>query len=204
MTQQWDRSSDSGLSDSGLANSGLSDSYRRGLDYLYQVRSVALEPDLISLVYDSEARVPICTWIGTEIERVNARLNRLLENCQDCFHPWERRPMQIFAAPFSSKFALDGICSLHVDPTAILVDVGRVRSTDWIALIMHEFAHAHLNAPGHQAEFQQVLKHLSIALDIDPAFPPPSEDIAAWQSFPPYRRTPNPLAFWLGLEAFVP
>lgn len=168
----------------------------RGLAYLYQMRRLALDPDLIELVYDLERRAKVCQWIGQQIASVNAELSQCLLACQACFHPWQRPSIQIFAAPFSSRYGVDGLCNLTTMPLTILVDVGRVVPADWIALVAHEYAHAYLGVPGHHAEFGQVLAHLARGLGL--SVPPLSAPESAWRTAPPYQRTANSLDFWLG------
>lgn len=171
--------------------------FERGVAYLYHLRSLAPAPDLIDFVDPSASRNQVCGWIGSHIDAVNAQLLVLLQSCQDCFHPWHCPPVQIFAAPFAQHFGIDGVCNLQSQPISILVDVGRVYPPDWVALVVHEYAHAHLGVPGHHAEFVHTLSHLCLALDL-PAplgfFPLDSR----WCSFPPYRSNPLPLHFWSG------
>lgn len=179
-----------------------SDPFSSGLDYLYQVRALAVEPDLIDIVYHLEKRTPVCTWIGTQINAVNAALQKQVQACQACFHPWEQRSIQIFAAPFADSFGIDGLCNLSCDPVTLLVDVGRVAQPDWLALVAHEFAHAHLGSPGHSAEFGQVLTHLCLGLGL--GLPTASSRSPNdWRSLPPYRKTANPTAFWHGYSTAV-
>lgn len=175
----------------------ISDPFSRGLDYLYQIRTLAIEPDLIEVVHQLEERIPICNWIGTQIDAVNAVLRRHVEACQGCFHPWEQRSIQIFAAPFADSFGIDGVCNLACDPVVLLVDVGRVIPQDWLALVAHEFAHAQLGSPGHSTEFGRVLTHLCLGLGLALSSERSFESID-WRSLPPYRKTTNPTAFWRG------
>lgn len=174
----------------------MSDPFSRGLDYLYQVRTLAIEPDLIDMVYRLEERTPVCTWIGTQIDAINAALQQHVEACQACFHPWERRSIQIFAAPFADSFGIDGVCNLACNPVTLLVDVGRVVPEDWLALVAHEFAHAQLGFPGHSSEYGRVLMHLCLGLDL--ALPTDFSTEIDWRSLPPYRKTINPAVFWCG------
>lgn len=175
----------------------LADPYSRGLDYLYQMRSLAIDPELISIVHDPTHRIPVCIWIAQHIQSVNERLNVCLQACHDCFHPWQQRRMQIFAAPFADGFGIDGLCNLQTDPITLLVDVGRVVQDDWLALVAHEYAHAHLGSPGHQVEFVRVLTHLCLGLGLN--LPDSYSDCEVhWRSLPALRRTLHPLHFWLG------
>ncbi|OLP18565.1 hypothetical protein BST81_09740 [Leptolyngbya sp. 'hensonii'] len=173
------------------------DPFTRGLDYLYGARSLALDPEMVDMVYNSRDREPICTWIGDHIDAVNEFLQLCLQACYDCFHPWEQRTVQIFAAPLSPAFGIDGLCNLKTKPTTILIDVGRVIPADWLSLVIHEYAHAHAGSPGHHQQFAEALAHLCLGLEIEPL---------AWQagiesrlqSYPHCRRTQNPLSFWRG------
>jgi hypothetical protein len=173
------------------------DPFTRGLDYLYGVRSVALAPEMVGLVEDLNHRTAICIWIGTHIDQVNSQLNGYLQQCHDCFHPWQQRPIQIFAAPLVQAFNLDGLCNLHTDPVTILIDVGRVVPQDWLRLVAHEYAHAQVGSPGHHAQFERSLTHLCLGLEIET--PSKLGDRADWlQFYPSCVPTQDPLAFWQG------
>jgi hypothetical protein len=173
------------------------DPFIRGLDYLYGVRSLALTPDLIDLVDRLDDRIPICTWIGNHIDGVNRQLTRYLQACHDCFHGWEQRPIQIFAAPIAQSFKLDGFCNLQTQPVTILVDVGRVIPKDWLRLVAHEYAHAHVGVPGHHSQFARSLAHLCLGLKI-PLPPDQPDQNEGLQFYPNYGSTQDPIAFWLG------
>lgn len=169
----------------------------RGLDYLYGVRSLAVEPDLISLVFEQAQRTPICTWIGQHIEAVNAQLNIYLQACHDCFHAWEQPTVQIFAAPLAQSFGLDAICNFQVQPLTLLIDVGRVEPKDWLRLVVHEYAHAHAGSPGHHYQFARSLTHLCLGLGIAPPRTEPGmEDVLRF--YPNCAQTEDPLKFWRG------
>jgi hypothetical protein len=168
--------------------------FDRGLDYLYVARSLALEPDMVDLMFDLEARSPICDWIGDRIDQVNATLQHYLQACHHCFHISEQPDIQIFAVPLSSRFGIDGLCNLNTQPISLLLDVGRVLPQDWLALVVHEYAHAHAGSPGHHAEFAASLAHLCLGLAI--ASPPSLEN--QLRTHPPYCSTIDPLAFWRG------
>lgn len=173
------------------------DPFARGLDYLYGARSLSLEPDMVAIVHDLEQRIPICTWIGKHIEAVNSALNECLLACHACFHTWEQPEIQIFAAPLAQSFDLDGLCNLQTKPITILIDAGRLAPEDWLLLVSHEYAHAHAGSPGHHEAFARSLTHLCMGLGI--ALPPDHVDNAvSLRSYPAYRSTPNPLAFWRG------
>jgi hypothetical protein len=168
-----------------------SDPFQQGLDYLYQARVHALDADMVDIVFDFDQRSPICTWIGTHIDRLNAKLYALLQICHNCFHTTQQPPFHILAAPLADRYGIDGLCNL--DTATILIDVGRVHPDDWLALVMHEYAHAHANSPGHHAQFAQSLSHLCLGLAIAP---PVSHTMLP--AYPPYRSTAAPLAFWRG------
>ncbi len=173
------------------------DPFTRGLDYLYGVRSLALVPEMVGLVEDLDHRTSICIWIGNHIDQVNSQLNGSLQQCHDCFHAWEQRPIQIFAAPLVESFKVDGFCNLKTDPVTILMDVGRVVPEDWLRLVAHEYAHAHAGSPGHHSQFERSLTHLCLGLQI----PPPLDqgNQADWlRVSPAYVPTQDPLAFWRG------
>jgi hypothetical protein len=173
------------------------DPFTRGLDYLYGVRSLALDPEVIDAVYDLENRTPICIWISTHIDAVNTQLNLYLQACHDCFHEHEQRDIQIFAAPLAQSYGIDGLCNLEVNPVTILIDVGRVIPEDWLLLVIHEYAHAHAGLPGHHAKFAQSLSHLCLGLGLAvPQWHPGLE--SRLRSYPDCRSTSDPLAFWRG------
>jgi hypothetical protein len=173
------------------------DPFTRGLDYLYGVRSLALEPDIVSLVNDLTCRTPICRWIGQHIETVNAQLNACLQACHDCFHPWDQPSIQIFAAPLAQSFGIDALCNLQTRPITILVDVGQVIPEHWLRVVVHEYAHAHAGSPGHHQQFARSLSHLCLGLGIDiPVWQPGGED--SLRSYPSCASTQDPLAFWRG------
>lgn len=181
-----------------LAIATSTDPFTRGLDYLYYTRSLAIEPDIVDVVYDVEKRIPICTWIGNHIDAVNAELNACLQACHNCFHPWEQRTIQIFAAPLANSFRIDGLCNLQTDPITILIDVGRVIPEDWQLLVIHEYAHAHAGSPGHHQKFAQSLAHLCLGLAIAPPSYQPGMEVSL-RSYPDCRPTQDPLAFWRGM-----
>jgi hypothetical protein len=168
--------------------------FDRGLDYLYVARSMALEPDMVDLMFDLEARSPVCSWIGGRIDQVNTTLQHYLQACHQCFHTSEQPHIQILAVPLASRFGIDGLCNLKTEPISLLLDVGRVVPQDWLALVVHEYAHAHAGSPGHHGEFAASLAHLCLGLAI--ASPPRVEN--QLRVYPPYRSTIDPLAFWRG------
>jgi len=177
--------------------------YRAGVEYLDRVQSV-LPPQTIDVMSNLRDRVSICNWIGKQIETVNRSLQVHLNACHDCFIPvvgaaalaQQRRSIQILAVPFASSVQLDGFCNIDTTPTTILVDVGRVAPADWLALVAHEYAHAHLGYPGHDRAYTEVLSHLCLGLGFaQPSFEPNDRRIYCW---PPYSPTIDPLALWRG------
>ncbi|QIR39540.1 hypothetical protein HCG51_24415 [Tolypothrix sp. PCC 7910] len=173
------------------------DPFTRGLDYLYGVRSLALDAEMIDVVYDLENRKSLCVWICEHIDAVNQQLEKCLQACHDCFHPWEQPTIQIFAAPIAQSFGIDALCNLQTNPITILIDVGRVVPADWLALVVHEYAHAHAGSPGHHEQFARSLSHLCLGLGIAP--PPLQPGMESYLRFyPDCRPTQNPLAFWRG------
>lgn len=178
------------------------DPFQRGLDYLYGVRSLAGDPEVVDLVYDLERRIPICTWIGWQIETVNRQLESYLQACHDCFLPADRPNVEIFAAPLAPSYGIDGLCNLSSQPITLLVDVGRVVPADWLCLVAHEYAHAYTGEPGHHPQFARALTHLCLGLGI---FTPTGlmVDAEDWRFQPHYQPTTNPLAFWHGEQASI-
>lgn len=173
------------------------DPFTRGLDYLYGVRSLALTPEMVSLMDDLHERMSVCIWIGDHIDRVNSQLHAYLQRCHDCFHVWEQRSIQIFAAPLVQSFGIDGLCNLQTDPITLLIDVGRVVPDDWLRLVAHEYAHAHVGFPGHHPQFERSLAHLCLGLEIPPPLGQPH--CKDWlRSYPDCVSTQNPLSLWRG------
>ena len=139
----------------------------------------------------------VCGWIGENIDRINLKLKDCLQACHDCLHPQERRPMQIFAAPLAPTLGLDGFCNIRITPVTLLVDVGRVYPEDWLAIVAHEYAHAHLGNSGHDATFATLLSHLCLGLGLDlPIWEPGME--MKLRHWPPCPSRSDPLAFWRG------
>ncbi|UBF30361.1 hypothetical protein K9N68_34720 (plasmid) [Kovacikia minuta CCNUW1] len=184
---QWvnQRCSDQGLSE--------------GIRYLQQVQKLAIDPGMINVLENLRDRQVICTWIGENIPVVNARLNQCLQACQDCFYPQERRSAQIFAVPLAQSFQIDGLCNLQTRPYSILIDVGRVPSSDWMAIVAHEYAHAQVGNPGHDITYAQVLAHLCLGLGLE-AIDWEHVTESRLRHWPPYTPKTDPLAFWRGME----
>jgi len=173
------------------------DPFTRGLDYLFGVRSLALDPEMVNVVDDRDRRSPICPWIGNQIDAINSYLYHCLQACQDCFYPWEQPTVQIFAAPLEQSFGIDALCNFQTNPITLLVDVGRVEPQDWLLAVLHEYAHAHAGSPGHHAQFARSLTHLCLGLDIPPPpLQPGLED--SLRFYPPYQSLADPLSFWRG------
>jgi hypothetical protein len=176
--------------------SDRTEAYQLGVAYLARVKSVLPDPQMVDVMSNIRDRVSICNWIGTQIETVNRSLQAHVNTCAECFNPGDRRSIQILAVPFASSVQLDGFCNINNAPTTILVDVGRVAPADWLALVAHEYAHAHLGYPGHDREYAQVLGHLCLGLGFgQPSLIPNDRSIYCW---PPYSPSIDPLAWWRG------
>lgn len=172
------------------------EAYRAGCAYLERVRSLLPDPQTIDVTSNLRDRVSICSWIGNQIEAVNRSLQVHLQACHECFNLSDRRSIQILAVPLSSSMQLDGFCNINAEPTTILVDVGRVAPPDWLALVAHEYAHAHLDYPGHERAYVEVLSHLCLGLGFaQPSLTPDDRRIYCW---PPYSPEIDPLARWRG------
>lgn len=179
------------------------DLFLAGFEYLAQVRQLAFSPDMIETAEATRDRIRICTWIGENIQAINLMLNAYLYACHQCFELAERPTVRILAAPLSERLGLDGLCNLWVEPTTILVDVGRVAPADWVCVVAHEYAHAYLKTPGHDPRFLAVLNHLCLGLDLPPLVYSPVGAIEidleqCLQSWPPCEALMDSLAFWSG------
>lgn len=178
-----------------------SDPFLRGADYLNALRPLLLQPGMIDVADDINDRIRICTWIGQNIEALNAELNTCLEACHSCFHPQHRQRMQIFAAPLAEEFGVDGLCNILVEPITIFIDVGRINRPDWLSIVAHEYAHGHLRSAGHEQRFLAVIGHLCLGLGLDvPVLEGTEEpERETWlRNWPHCPSTPNSLAFWTG------
>jgi hypothetical protein len=181
----------------------------RGAAYLQFAAQFLPEPDMIDVMQNLRDRDCICTGIGQQIDPINQMLQQHLLACHDCFHLPDRQPMQIFAVPLAQGYGLEGFCNIWTTPKTILVDVGRVVPADWLNLVVHEYAHAHLGDGGHHTAYAEVLTHLCLGLGL--AAPPwldadRSTINGLWleaqlQHHPPSTPTSDPLAFWCGLAA---
>lgn len=171
------------------------DAYTRGSEYLKKIQRLVLDPGMIDVMGNLRDRTTICTWIGKNIDSVNAELQTCLQACHDCFHPHQHRPMQIFATPLAQSFGIDGLCNIRTTPMTILVDVGRIAPSDWLGIVAHEYAHAHLGSSGHTQEFANILLHLSLGLNLAP--PTWERDMETrLRNWPYCQSTLDPLAFW--------
>ena len=173
--------------------------YQAGVEYLQRVQILLPDAQMVDVMNNLRDRVSICTWIGSQIEDVNKLLQAHLNACHDCFDLGARRSIQILAVPFSSAVRLDGFCNINTNPTTILVDVGRVAPTDWLALVAHEYAHAHLGYPGHDRAYAEVLSHLCLGLGF--AQPSLQADDRSLYYWPTYSPAIDPLAWWRGEQA---
>lgn len=179
-----------------MINSNQTQAYQTGVEYLQQVQLRLPDPQMVDVMGNVRDRVLICNWIGLHIKAVNTSLQGHLSACHDCFDPLERKSIDIFAVPLSSSIRLDGFCNINVSPTTILVDVGRVAPADWLALVAHEYAHAHLDNPGHDRSYAQVLSHLCLGLGFpQPPLAPVDRSLHYW---PIYAASIDPLAWWRG------
>jgi hypothetical protein len=201
----------------------IDDAYTRGVEYLEMVRGFALEPRMLDVLEPgfgngyyfgdgsrsqgiasrfqgiaSRSQVSICKWIGENIDTVNAQLNAYLQACHECFHPQERRDIRVFAAPLAQSLGIDGFCNILIVPTTILIDVGRVAPTDWLSLVVHEYAHAHVGTSGHNQQFASVLCHLCLGLGLEPPIWEAVTMESSLRTWPYCKSTINPLAFWIG------
>jgi hypothetical protein len=153
------------------------DPVTRGLDYLYGLRSLAIDPDMIDIMHEPVRRIPVATWIGKNIDRINTELATLVQACADCCYESDRPQLQAWAAPLAQSYNICGLCNLQTKPTTILVDLGRVARSDWLALVVHEYAHAQAGSPGHHQDFATALVHLCRGLSLPlPAIEPGEED----------------------------
>ena len=179
-----------------------SDAFTKGLHYLQRMQQLALEPEMVDVMYNLRDRSTICTWIGQHIDAINAELYGHLLACYGCFYAQNRPAIQVLAVPLSPTLGIDAQCNILARPITILIDVGRVAAPDWLAIVAHEYAHAHVGHPGHSAEFCAVLSHLCLGLGLEP--PPAQPDLSAaayttaLQSWPYCRSLADPLAFWRG------
>jgi hypothetical protein len=170
--------------------------YQQGVEYLAKISTFLPEPQAIDVMSNLRDRESICTWIGNSIETVNLQLQAHLNACAECFLPLDRRSIQIFAVPFAASMQLDGFCNIEIAPVTILVDVGRVAPSDWLALVAHEYAHAHLGVAGHDRVYAHILNHLCLGLGLaQPLRDRAEADLLFWPPYPPQL---DPLAFWRG------
>lgn len=170
--------------------------FDRGVEYLQQIQARLPHPQTIDVLDNIRDRQVICSWIGGNIGSVNTLLQSHLNTCHECFALNCRRSIEIFAVPFAASVPLDGFCNLATTPTTIFVDIGRVAPVDWLALVAHEYAHAHLGYAGHDRTFAQTLQHLCLGLALpQPLATATPEILRCW---PPYVPRIDRLAFWRG------
>jgi hypothetical protein len=167
--------------------------YLDGVEYLEKISVFLPDSQMVDVMANLRDRVSIYTWMGKSIGAVNLQLQAHLRACDECFNQIDRRSIQIFAVPFATSIRLDGFCNINTNPTTILIDVGRVASTDWLALVAHEYAHAHLGAAGHDLEYAKILNHLCLGLGL-----PSIHQNSSLSHWPPYPPAIDPLAFWRG------
>jgi hypothetical protein len=168
--------------------------YRDGVEYLRQIESRLPDPRMVDVMANLRDRVVICHWIGSQIEGINALLRSHVETCHQCFDISDRREIEILAVPLADAVGLDGFCNITTVPTTVLIDVGRLAQSDWLALVAHEYAHAHLGYPGHDRAFADVLSHLCLGL----GFAQPVLTDRQLHYWPPYPPEIDPLAWWRG------
>ncbi|MBO3461830.1 hypothetical protein G7B40_005825 [Aetokthonos hydrillicola Thurmond2011] len=182
-----------------MSYSTRGDAFARGCEYLLMVQRLALEPKMVDVMDNLRDRIPICTFVGENIQKINNLLNTHLQACHECFHPQERKTMQIFAVPLAQPFGLDGICNIFTTPITIFVDVGRVVPENWLHVVAHEYAHAHLGESGHSQRFGSVLSHLCLGLGLEPPCWEIGKEVSL-RSWPYCESTKDPLEFWLGSQ----
>jgi hypothetical protein len=153
------------------------DPVTRGLDYLYGLRSLAIDPDMIDIMHHPDHRIPVATWIGSNIDRINTELATLVQACADCCYESDQPQLQAWAAPLAQSYNICGLCNLQTKPTTLLIDLGRIARSDWLALVVHEYAHAQAGSPGHHQDFATALVRLCRGLSLPlPAIEPGEED----------------------------
>lgn len=134
--------------------------------------------------------------VGTVVDGINADLQTQVDLCHNCFPAEEHRQIEILAVPLAQQWGLDAFCNVWTQPVTILVDVGKVERRDWLRLVVHEYAHAHVGKPGHHRRFVQILSHLCLGLGLEPPSEEPDlgKQLRHW---PPYRSRASSLDFWL-------
>lgn len=186
--------------DRGVTGTARSRAYCQGVEYLQAMRGWALAPTMVAELENYPDPIALLTGVGQHQAHLNAQLQVHLQACHDCCHPAARPQVQIFAVPLASAFGWDGVCNSATHPTTILVDLGRVLPQDWLRLVVHEYAHAQVGAPGHHTAFVTALSHLCLGLGLE--VPPPTA--TDWPHWPRCRPTADPLAFWRGLAGSLP
>ena len=179
--------------ESSLSN----DPFVKGYKYLNFVSQLALEPGMLEVTDSTSDFEQICSWIGHNIENVNAELDDYLEACHGCFDRSLCRPIYILATPLAQAYGIDGLCNILLNPVVILIDVGRIAPQDWLSIVVHEYAHAHLGFPGHNQRFFEIISHLCLGLGLKPPNWQPDLEMYL-RNWPHCGSTLNPLAYWLG------
>ncbi|NCJ07735.1 hypothetical protein GS597_14695 [Synechococcales cyanobacterium C] len=174
------------------------DREHQGRAYLQFVEQLTPEPQIIETFAQSHEQTKIYAWIGASIDAINHPLQMALAACQQCFPAGECPEVAVYAAPFKDSLGFDGLCNLWTHPFTLLVDVGRVVPEDWLKLIVHEYAHAHLGHPGHSQDYGAVLAHLCLGL----GFRPPPSSLDSLHHWPNYRRTDDITALWRGIAGY--
>jgi hypothetical protein len=183
-----------------VVNSDRTDSYcadssTQGLNYLHKVQSYLPNLGVIDVLDNIRDRTLICTWISTHIDSINTILRNNLLACHQCYPASAQKPMHIFAVPLAQSLGIDGFCDLSNPTPLLLIDTGRVRPSGWLALVAHEYAHAHSGRPGHDRTFAEILTHLCLGLGLEV---PVEQTESTLRRSPPYASTYDPLAFWRG------
>ncbi len=169
--------------------------YEQGKAYCRRMASLVLDPQLVELRLPAKDKERLYCAIAQRISEINQELATHLGHCQQCFYPQQQLSLQIFAVPFAPHLNIDGLCNLNTQPMTILIDVGRMVRRDWLAAVVHEYAHAQTGEKGHHDRFFQNLTHLCLGLGLTPPSPNLTSELQHW---PPCQPTRDPLAFWLG------
>ncbi len=174
-----------------------SDAFTRGCNYLRMVQRFAIEPKMVDVMDNLRDRIPICNFIGNNIDTINTQLGVYLDACHECFHPQKRKHIRILATPLAQSLGIDGVCNIFTTPVTIFVDVGRVVPQNWLHIVAHEYAHAHLGESGHSQKFATILSHVCLGLGLEPPYQQPGME-AYLRSWPYCQSTRDPLSFWIG------
>jgi len=184
---------------SQTANPAIHDSstcWEQGKAYCRRMQSLAPDPKLVEWSLPPQQQEHLYCAIARHISGINQQLATHLWHCQQCFYSQKRLSLQIFAVPFAQHLNIDGLCNLTTNPMTILIDVGRIIRQDWLAAVVHEYAHAQTGRQGHNGIFLDNLTHLCLGLGLTPP-PPNGLSPSQLQYWPPCQPTAHPLAFWL-------